>query len=95
MNKKKKSRTSAVRNGSVSSRINHTCRDTSIIADQRLKNKLHNAILHGSVLGAILAVFGGICYIETNMMAGSVVSVLGLAWLWIFYLVNADDRIFR
>ena len=88
MNKKKASRVAATNNGSKELL-------TNILTNQKLKNKLHNAVLHGSVLGAVLAVFGGICYIETSMIAGSVISVLGLAWLWIFYLVNAEDRIFR
>lgn len=65
-----------------------------IIADQRFRNKLHNAILHGSVLGAVLAVFGGICYIDTNMLVGGVVAVAGMLWLCLFYLINAEDRIF-
>ena len=88
MNKKKASRPAATGNGSKELL-------TNILTNQKLKNKLHNAVLHGSVLGAVLAVFGGICYIDTNMVAGAIVAVLGLAWLWIFYLVNAEDRIFR
>lgn len=65
-----------------------------IIADQRFRNKLHNAILHGSVLGAVLAIFGGICYIDTNMIAGGVISVAGMLWLGLFYVINAEDGIF-
>lgn len=89
MKEKKTSRPAATGNGSrfVHLRI--------ILASPKFRNKMHNAILHGSVLGAVLAVFGGICYIDTNMIAGAIVAVLGLAWLWIFYLVNAEDVIFR
>ena len=91
MANKKASRPAATGNGSKANMFAHV---RIILADQRLKNKLHNAILHGSVLGAVLAVFAGICYIDTSIFAGAVVSVLGLAWLWLFYYINAEDRIF-
>lgn len=89
MREKKTSRTTGTRNGSMNTKLR------IILASPKFRNKMHNAILHGSVLGAVLAVFGGICYIDTNIVAGSVVAVLGLAWLWVFYLVNAEDVIFR
>ena len=88
MTTKKTRRVAATNNGArfTSLRI--------ILADQKLQNKLHNAILHGSVAGAVLAIFGGICYIDTNMVVGSVIAVAGIVWLGIFYLINAEDRIF-
>lgn len=88
MKEKKTSRTTGTRNGS---RFTHL---RIILASPKFRNKMHNAILHGSVLGAVLAVFGGVCYMDTSIPAGAVASVLGLAWLWVFYLVNAEDRIF-
>ena len=88
MKNKKTSRPAATGNGSINTKLR------IILADQKLKNKLHNAILHGSVLGAVVAVFGGVLYMDTSIAAGAVVSVLGIAWLWLFYLVNAEDKIF-
>ena len=89
MNKKKASRPAATGNGSIATTIR------IILADQKLQNKIHNAILHGSVLGAFLAAFGGVCYIDTNPLVGAIVSVAGTAWLFLFYLINGDDVIFR
>lgn len=88
MTEKKASRPAATGNGS---RFTHL---RIILASQRFRNKMHNAILHGSVLGAVLATFGGICYIDTNMLAGAVIAALGMGWLFLFYLINAEDAIF-
>ena len=76
---------------------NYGARFTSlriILASQSFRNKVHNAILHGSVAGAVLAIFGGICYIDTNILVGAVMAVAGMIWLGVFYLVNAEDKIF-
>ena len=88
MTTKRTSRPAATGNGSLNTKLR------IILADQKLKNKLHNSILHGSVLGAVLAVFGGICYMDTSIAVGAVMAVAGMSWLWVFYLVNAEDRIF-
>ena len=88
MRNKKTRRVAATNNGArfTSLRI--------IIASQSFRNKLHNAILHGTVVGALLAIFAGICYIDTNILAGSVIAGAGTLWLGLFYLVNAEDKIF-
>jgi len=88
MREKKTSRPAATGNGSMTTQVR------IILASPKFRNKMHNAILHGSVLGAVLAIFGGICYIDTNMLAGAVVSMLGTGWLFLFYLINAEDAIF-
>ena len=88
MKEKKTSRTTGTRNGSMTTQVR------IILASPKFRNKMHNAILHGSVLGAVLATFGGICYIDTNMLAGAVIAALGMGWLFLFYLINAEDAIF-
>ena len=89
MREKKTSRPAATGNGS---RFTHL---RIILASQRFRNKMHSAILHGSVLGAVLAIFGGICYIDTNMLAGAVIAALGMGWLFLFYIINDTDVLFK
>lgn len=88
MKEKKTSRPAATGNGS---RFTHL---RIILASPQFRNKCHNAFLHGTVLGAVLAIFGGICYIDTNMVAGAVIATLGIGWLFLFYLLNAEDGLF-
>ena len=89
MKAKKTRRVAATNNGArfTSLRI--------ILASQSFRNKVHNAILHGSVAGAVLAIFGGICYIDTNILVGAVVAALGMGWLFLFYLINDTDVLFK
>ena len=89
MREKKTSRPAATGNGSINTKLR------IILADRNLKDKVRTAVYHGTVLGAVLAVFGGVLYMDTSIAAGAVASVLGIAWLWIFYLINATDIIYR
>ena len=86
MRTKKTSRPAATGNGSINTKLR------IIIADPKFRNKVYLAAMRGSVFGAVLAIFGGICYIDTNMLVGAVVAVAGMIWLGIFYILNAEDR---
>lgn len=86
MNQKKTRRGTAIHNGANQAR--------NIITDRKLKNKLHAALLRGSVLGAVLAIIVGVLHMDTSILEGLVIAGTGCAWLGIFYFVNSDDEMF-
>lgn len=84
MTGKKVSRPAATGNGSrfTSLRI--------ILADKSFRDKLRSAILYGSAFGAVLAMLGGILYMETSLFKGAVISIAGMLWFGVIYLQNAE-----
>lgn len=77
---------------------NYGARFTSlriILASQSFRNKVHNAILHGSVAGAVLAIITGILFMETSILDGLIIAGTGIAWLGVFYILHSDDEWFR
>lgn len=87
MSKKKALRAAGTDNGAIE--VNH------ILTRQRLKNKVHNAVLHGTVAGAFAAVIAGALAADMHPLFGVVMAALGTAWIGLFYLINPDDFIFR
>jgi len=72
---------------------NNRARFTSlriILADKSFRDKLRSAILYGSAFGAVLAMLGGILYMETSLFKGAVISVAGMLWFGAIYLQNAE-----
>lgn len=89
MKNKKTSRPAATGNGS---RFTHL---RIIIASQTFRNKLHVALMHGTVAGAVLAIITGILFMETSILEGLIISGVGIAWLGVFYILHSDDEWFR
>lgn len=89
MSKKKARRVAATNNGArfTSLRI--------ILASQTFRNKLHVALMHGTVAGAVLAIIAGILFMETSILEGLIIAGAGIAWLGVFYILNSDDEWFR
>lgn len=77
---------------------NYGARFTSlriILASQSFRNKLHVALMHGTVAGAVLAIITGILFMETSILEGLIIAGTGIAWLGVFYILNSDDEWFR
>ena len=80
---KKELRGAATHNGAHLSKL--------IIPDRRLKNKIRNAVLRGTTLGATMAALIGCMYTEVNPFVGCVVSGAALGYMGLFYGINRDD----
>ncbi len=66
----------------------------SMIARRRLKNKVRRAAFYGSVLGALTAVIIGGMMIDSDPLKGFLLALPGLGWMYLFYFINQDDRLF-
>ncbi|MBP5474905.1 MAG: hypothetical protein J6X83_01405 [Methanomicrobium sp.] len=86
MKQKKTRRGTAILNGATQVK--------TILSDHKRKNKLHVALLRGTVLGAVLAIFAGILHMDTSIFEGLIIAGTGCAWLGIFYFKNPDDEMF-
>lgn len=86
MNKIKELRGAATHNGAK----DHKKR----ITWHRLKNKLHNAILYGTVAGALIGVVIGGIMIDADPLRGFLTALPGVGWLYLFFAVNSDDQLF-
>lgn len=65
-----------------------------IVSDRRLKNKIRNAVLRGTTLGATMAALIGCMYTEVNPFVGCVVSGAALGYMGLFYGINRDDAMY-
>jgi 1,4-dihydroxy-2-naphthoate octaprenyltransferase len=66
----------------------------TIVTNRRMKNKLHNAILRGTYLGAILALMACCLYVEVDPIVGCLTGVIPAMYCGLFYGLNHNDRMF-
>ena len=66
----------------------------TIVSNRRMKNKLRNSILRGTVIGAAFASMVGCMYTEVDPFIGCVVAGAALGYMGLFYGVNRSDALY-